>query len=572
MTRAWSAGDTGAPHGEPFPPGAGRRWPAVVAYAGLGLVGLMVALGAAAVAALLVAPPLDGVRERLIRQVHERTGRTLTVAGPMSVALLPRPVVTLEGVALLAPEGMAGGPTMTVPSLEAEVSLWSLLSRRPKLERVTLHRPVVELVVDSQGRRSWDAGARSKRASAAAKVAAPSVSSQPATGASRPLRRLRPLAVQVADGTVRYRDERTGTTYAIGALDLELTTDTAEAALMAAGGFAWEGVPFRFSAAQGGDAAVVIKLAGAPLDLAYQGRLAVQGGVAAEGVLSLAHLAYKDVKLGPARLTLSVDAGTGKLVLEDHAIYGGRGQGSVTIDTTGATPAVTASLKLADVSLLPLLKDAAGAQWLDGRGTVTLALSGKGATERQLVESLQGQVQLAVADGAVTGFDVERMLRALQRGRLDRLAPRRQDRTSFSALTGTFDIAGGVAKTGDLKLVSKQVELKGEGQIELGPRRIDATLETKIEGGAPAEGAVVNIGTIQVPIAIKGPLDRPEFGIKGQEALSDAIGRIAKGFKSREVQDAIEGLLSGDRAKRVKPGELLEKLLKKDDGSREPGK
>jgi AsmA protein len=279
-------------------------------------------------------------------------------------------------------------------------------------------------------------------------------------------------------------------------------------------------------------------------------------------MLSLAHVAYKDMKLGPARLALSIAAGVGRMTIEELALYGGRGQGSLTIDTSGTTPAISASLKLAEVSLLPLLKDAAGAQWLDGRGAVALALSGQGSSERQLLETLQGQVQLAVADGVVTGFDVERILSGLQRGRLDRVAPRRKDRTPFSALTGSFDIAGGVAKTGDLKLVSKQVELKGEGQIELGARRIDVVLETKVDGGAPAEGAVVNIGTLQIPIAIKGPLDRPELSIKGQEALSGALGQLAKGLKSSEVQDALRSLLGGGRGKRAKPGEAAEKAPK----------
>jgi uncharacterized protein involved in outer membrane biogenesis len=511
------------------------------------------------------------VRDRLIRQVHERTGRTLTVAGPMSVSLLPRPVVTVEGVALLPPEGMAGGPTVSVPALDAEIGFWSLLSRRPKLERVTLHRPVVELVVDGQGRRSWDAGPprpklpRSPKA-ATSKAPEPAATAPPVSPASARPRKRRPMTVRVAGGTVRYRDERSGARYEIGALDLDLTADAPEAALTAIGGFAWEGTPFRFalSAAQEPKAAVVVKLAGTPLDIVYEGSLAVHGGVSAEGTLSLAHVAYKDVKLGPATLPLAIADGTAKVTLQDVALYGGRGQGRLTIDATGATPALSASLKLTDVSLLPLLKDWAGAAWLDGRGALTLALSGQGTTERQIVESLKGQVQLNVADGTVTGFDVERILNALQRGRLDRLVPRRQDRTPFSALAGTFAIADGVARTGDLKLVSKHIEMKGEGQIELAPRRIDATLEARIDGGAPADGAVVRIGTLQVPIGIKGPLDRPEFTVKGQEALSDAIGRIGKNLKSRDVQDAIEGLLSGDRAKRVKPGELLEKLLKKE--------
>ena len=552
-------------HGRPSH-GGRPRWLTVVAYLGLGLI----CLAAAAVTFTVVAPPLEPVRNRLIQQVHERTGRTLTVAGPMSVSLLPRPVVTLQGIALLPPEGMAGGPTVTVPALDAEISFWSLLSRRPKLERVTLHRPIIDLVVDGQGRRSWDAGPRPKRpvppASTAPKAPEPAVSAQPPSPASARPRQRRPMTLRVAGGTVRYRDERSGAGYEIRALDLDLTTDAPEAALLAVGAFAWEGMPFRFavSAAQEPKAAVVIKLAGAPLDIVYEGSLAVQGGVSAEGTLSLAHVTYKGVKLGPAKLALAVAAGAAEVTLQNVALYGGRGQGRLTIDATSATPALSARLKLTDVSLLPLLKDAAGAAWLDGRGALTFALSGQGTKERQIVESLKGEVQLTVADGTVTGFDVERILQALQRGRLDRLAPRRQDRTPFSALAGTFAIADGVARTGDLKLVSKHIEMKGEGQIELGPRRIDATLQTKIDGGTPADGAVVRIGTLQVPIGIKGPLDRPEFTVKGQEGLSDAIGRIGKNLKSREVQDAIEGLLSGDRAKRVKPGELLEKLFKKE--------
>jgi uncharacterized protein involved in outer membrane biogenesis len=557
MTRQPLRGDAGPPdRGRRLGPLPRRRsrWPAVIAYVALGLVGL----AAAVVAVAVVAPPLDAVRDRLIAQVRDRTGRTLAVAGPMSVSLLPRPVVTLKGVALLPPEGMAGGPTVTVPALEAEIGFWSLLSRRPKLEQVTLHQPIIDLIVDAEGRRSWDAGRRPK-----SPASAPSAPPE-ATG-PRP-HQPRPLVVRMEAGTVRYRDERSGTHYEIGAVDLVWTAAAPDAALSVVGGFAWDGVPFRFSAsaAEQSNGTVVIKLAGAPLDLTYEGSLAVQGGVAAEGSLSLAHLAYKEVKLGPARLVLSVAASSAKVTLQDVALYGGRGQGSFTVDAAGVAPVLSANLKLADLSLLPLLKDAAGAVWLDGRGTLELALKSQGATERQIVESLEGQLQLAVADGTVTGFDVERILRALQRGRLDRLAPRRDDRTPFSALTGTFDIAGGVAKTADLKLVSKHVELKGEGQIELGPRRIDATLQTKIDGGAPAEGAVVSIGTMELPIAIKGALDRPEFTIKGQEALSDAIGRIGKNLKSREVQEAIDGILSGDRSKRVKPAELLEKLFKKE--------
>ena len=42
--------------------------------------------------------------------------------------------------------------------------LWSLLAAQPAVERITLHRPTIELSVDAQGRRSWDStDVRSRR-------------------------------------------------------------------------------------------------------------------------------------------------------------------------------------------------------------------------------------------------------------------------------------------------------------------------------------------------------------------------------------------------------------------------
>jgi uncharacterized protein involved in outer membrane biogenesis len=549
---------------------ARRAWPAIAGYGALALACLCLAV----VAFLLVAPPLDGVRDRLAAEVNARTGRTLTASGPMSVTLFPRVVVALSDVALLPPEGMEGAPTLTAPSLEVETSLWSLLSRRPKLGLVTLHRPTIELAVDAQGRRSWEAAIARKRAAhplADAAASTQRTTSGPAgvQASSRP-RQPRPWAVRIVDGTLRYRDARTGTHYEIGALDLRVAADDAAGPAAIDGAFVWEGVPFHLSATasagvigQGRRGQVALTLAGAPLEVAYEGMLGLQDGVSAGGTLTVRHATYKDLKLGPATFDASVAAGVGKLTLREGEFYGGRGEGGLTLDTSGATPAIAARLKLSDVSVQPLLKAAAGVGWLDGRGTVALDLDGQGLSQRRIAETLHGKAEVRVAEGAVTGIDIDRTMRALQRGRLDRLAPRREDRTPFSALAATFEIADGVAKSRDMKLDSAHVSLQGEGQIELGARRIDTTLQAKVTGADSDEGAAVKIGTLQFPLTISGPLDRPKFSIAGQEGVTDAIRQIGKNLRSREMQDAIGDLLSGNE-KRVKPGELIEKLLKKE--------
>jgi uncharacterized protein involved in outer membrane biogenesis len=524
----------------------------------------LVCLGLAAVAFVLVAPPLDAVRDRLIRQAEARTGRTLTVAGPMSVSLLPHVVVTLHGVAMPPPEGMQGAATVAVPSIEAEMSLWSLLSRRPRFDRLTLIRPTIELAVDAQGRRSWDSpGSRDKGASPPAAEAAPGRGRAVPAAQKRSRRPPRPLLVRIVDGTVHYRDERSGTHREIGALSLDLRLANSEDPVAVAGALAWEGVPFQFQGSVS-PAQVAFKLEGAPLEASYEGTLTLKDGLAADGSLRLQRIAYKDLQFGPGVIGLSLHQGVAKLNLQELEAYGGRGAGTLSIDATGAKPAVAADLKLSGISLQPLLRAASGGAWLEGRGAITLALNTQGGSEAQLLEALQGQMQVAVTEGAVHGFDVDRAMRALQRARLDRLAPRRDDRTPFSGLNGTFQIANGIAKTQDLKLASSHVQLAGDGAIELVPRRIDLTLQTKIEGGPPAEGAVVKIGTLELPISIKGPLDRPEFTIKGQEELTGAIKQIGKNLRSPEVQDALKSLLGGNGDKHVKPGDVLEKLLKRD--------
>jgi uncharacterized protein involved in outer membrane biogenesis len=550
--------------------GRDRRSLAVAGYWALALV----CLSLAAVAFVVVARPLDVLRERLVAEMEARTGRTLAVAGPMSVSLYPRARVALEGVAMAPPDGMAGGPFVTVQTLDVETSLRSLLARRPRLDRVTLHRPTFDLVIDAQGRRSWEnASARPRPAppSVERAVADPSAPGEATPKASARAPRRGPLGIRVVDGTVRYRDDRSGASYEIGALDLNVAADSTDGSAELSGALVWQGVPLRFAGTaspalllKGEPGQVALKLAGAAVQAAYEGTLAVRGGVSADGAVLIDRLNYKDVKIGPARLAVSVHDGVAQLTLRDAELYGGRGTGSLTLDGTGPAPAVAANLKLAGLSMLPLLTDVAGAAWFDGQGTLTLALNGQGRSERQIVETLQGQAKVSVADGALAGVDIDKAVRALQRGRLGELAPRPEDRTPFSGLVGTFDIANGVAKSQDLQLVSTHIELKGEGLIELAPRRIDYTLHTKISAGAPARDAVLNIGTLEFPIAIKGPLDRPKFTIKGQEGLADALKQIGRNLRSREVRDAIKGLLSGDRDKRVEPGELIEKLLKKE--------
>ena len=106
-------------------------WP-IVGYAVLGFGCLL----AGAVTFLLIAAPVDLVRDRAIELVKARTGRDLVVAGPTSLTYFPRFGVAFSEVSLAAPADMGGPPLLAARRLQVELPVWSLLSQRVAARRV----------------------------------------------------------------------------------------------------------------------------------------------------------------------------------------------------------------------------------------------------------------------------------------------------------------------------------------------------------------------------------------------------------------------------------------------------
>ena len=688
-----------------------RRWLSVAGYGALAFA----CLGAAALAFLLIAAPVDIVRDRIIEQVKARTGRDLVVAGPTSLSFFPRLAVSLSDVSLSAPEGMEAAPTLVVPALDVEVRFWSLLMRQVALDRVTLNRPTVELSVDAQGRRSWESdGARSRSPRPALSVPGTDARQPPGepsradeSRAAAAFSRLGLASIRITDATVHYRDQKSGSHTEIKSLDLTLTANDIAGPLEISGGMAWRGAritlagtasPLRALLADQ-PAQLALKVSGAPFEAAYEGTLALGAGVSLDGMLNLkapsaqaladwlgkslpkgadsdaltlsaqiktergrttlttldaglgantmagsltletgqgrsrisgnlqvseldfgrlllrpgrsaaaapdappsaapppvpvkqadskswsddpinlpvlglldaklavtaGRIIYKDVRTGRGRLSVALEGGLATVTLEDIELYTGRARGILTLDGTGEVLVTGANLKLDGVAIRPLLTDTLRFPWLEGRGSITLALAGQGLSERQIVETLNGKIEVTTANGAITGIDAGKIVRSLQQGRVPNLNPTPDDKTPFRELAGSFTVVNGVAKNQDLRLVSTHLQLNGEGTLDLGPRQIDYTVRAKVGSGAPEPGAVVNVGSLEVPVGIVGPWERPTFTIKGQEQLTGALKQIGKNLKSQDVKDAIKGLLRGDGEKRVRPRDVLEKLLKKE--------
>src|SRR5262249_34709305 len=215
--------------------------------------------------------------------------------------------------------------------------------------------------------------------------------------------------------------------------------------------------------------------------------------------LAVDRVAYKQVATGPGNLELAVEGRFAKVTLSALELYGGRGQGVGTLDDTGKTPALGLTLALEGVSALPLLKDALGFEWLEGRGALTLALAGQGASERQFVSLINGKVAMNLRNGAISGADAGKILRAVEQGRFAELSTAPGDKTQFSEFAGTFVATSGVVQNQDLRLISPRLQVSGAGTVALAQRTIDYTARTRIIGGTQTPGTLVSIGNLEIP-------------------------------------------------------------------------
>src|SRR5918998_285563 len=96
---------------------------------------------AAAIVAAIVLVDLDAQKPRIAAAVEARTGRQLTLAGPIGLKPSLFPTVTLENVALANMPGGSRPEMARVGRVEAEFALLPLLSRRLELRRLVLRAP-----------------------------------------------------------------------------------------------------------------------------------------------------------------------------------------------------------------------------------------------------------------------------------------------------------------------------------------------------------------------------------------------------------------------------------------------
>lgn len=398
------------------------------AYVGGGIVGLFLLV-------VFVLPfflPSQTIAREVSRQVEQATGWQLAIDGPISVGVFPSPRFSAGDVRI-----SADGETSAVraETVRFGINLAAIFTGNVRLDEATLIGPEIDLIVDQDGRPSWQQDTTSVEAPQA--DLRNSLNSNGASDAVvddtgsilQALERLQIDEVTIRDGSIRYQDMRDGTDHIVSGIRVDTALTSLDVPLIIETAFAYQGQDFALdarldeprSAVIGERSALDLNLNGSVIDASLGGTVdfglgPAFGGQFVSNIPSVPALAawlgtkLPDETNGLDSIRLSADLAASPSAAEvtEFAIIVGEEslQGSLRADLSRAVPALSGELVSQGVDVATLMSAAGlvgeGQPSVNGSLIIDLQFASQGAAPEQIMSSLNARGTLGLRSGSVT--------------------------------------------------------------------------------------------------------------------------------------------------------------------------
>ena len=299
--------------------------------------------------------------------------------------------------------------------------------------------------------------------------------------------------------------------------------------------------------------------ADAPVDLSALRSLNADVGLRAGSFV------FRQYRVADARIDAVLDGGMLRVKALQGKAWGGALDASAFADARANRVGVKAVAT--GVNVNALLTDVAAKDLLEGTGRVTLDVDTAGRSVAELRSHLRGNAALQLRDGAIKGVNLAKSLRQAKAAlamRSDAAQKASQaEKTDFSELSATFQIADGVARSSDLDVKSPFLRLGGDGAVDVGRGMIDYTARATVTStSAGQDGAeLAALKGLTVPVRLTGPFEAVDWKIQWSA--------VAAGVAKNQLEDKLKDKLGlrqpagAASAPATKPKDALkEKLLK----------
>ncbi|HEY6515750.1 MAG TPA: AsmA family protein [Steroidobacteraceae bacterium] len=547
------------------------------------LIGCVVAVLIAAVIVLWLIVNPNEYKGRIEAAVRSSTGRDLSLAGNIHLAILPSIALELGPVTLGNPPGF--GPSQPFASLQRvslHVHVFPLLHHQLDVGRIEIDGLDLRLLKNAQGQGNWSMPAGKQAAPAPQSssgsqmtlggiggvvVKSSRISYQDmtadhvnieighvATGVPVPVKWSldltaasggRPIALS-GKATLEYDPE----TAHLSALDARVDDSTlsgsAAVTNLATGAMNFDLAIDRIDLDRYLGPTVKPKAATpAPPPSAAQNQELPTSALKTlqlNGKLAIGSATAYGMELTRVEVGIAANAGVLHISPASAKLYGGASTGDVTVDAHGAVPVLHLNENLAGIEIQPLLTDFAKLKRVSGRGNVTLNVTAQGKTTAALMGSLDGHAAINLNNGAIQGINLWSAINSAVALVQQHSMPTQGtgNSTPFDSFKATADLVNGVATTKDLDIASGDLSVTGQGTANLVTEAINYRVNAAILKGASA-GALAN-----VPLLISGTMTSPSVRPDTQALVKSVAQQQLqkhKGQVENKLRSALKGLI-----------------------------
>jgi AsmA protein len=254
--------------------------------------------------------------------------------------------------------------------------------------------------------------------------------------------------------------------------------------------------------------------------------------------LSAASIKIAATQLGRTAVAATMRDGKLDLTVGEAQAFGGIAKGTLGLAAADNGVAVTSHMQFVDVDLENCLSQVFGMQRLEGRGDLAVNLDGSGDSVLAVTQALNGTASLKAQSGAVTGINVEQLLRRLERRPLSGSGDFRSGRTPFDQLVINLKVEQGMVSVDDMHIDGPAVRLAVAGQASVPTRDLDLK-------GVASLVSTTSTNEFDLPFVVQGPWDDPIMLPDPQSLIrrSGAAAPLLDAAKTHNAGDAVRSVL-----------------------------
>ncbi len=255
--------------------------------------------------------------------------------------------------------------------------------------------------------------------------------------------------------------------------------------------------------------------------------------------LSAARVTVGSTRLGRTAFGANLRGGALALSVGEAQMYGGIAKGSFGVARSDAVADVKAQFSFTDVDLQSCASELFGVTKLSGRGNLNVSLMASGSSPFGLAQSLDGTASLIGHDGAIGGFNVEQLLKRLERRPLSGGGNLRSGSTPYDNLTIAVKFSEGIATAEDIRVEGPAARITLSGTASVPAREYD------LKGTASLTSAPNAAPGFDLPFVVQGPWDDPLIFPDPESLIrrSPASAPLLDAVKDRKTRDAVRSVL-----------------------------